>query len=72
MIFCVATYGEGDPTDNAQDLYEWLKERTESLKGLRYAVSHTGNGLISAGVKYILYLCISLCNDCAVRNVFNG
>lgn len=38
-IFCMATYGEGDPTDNAQDLYEWLKERTESLEGLQYAVS---------------------------------
>ena len=38
-IFCMATYGEGDPTDNAQDLHEWLKERSDSLEGLNYAVS---------------------------------
>ena len=37
-IFCMATYGEGDPTDNAQELYDWLKETSESLDGLRYAV----------------------------------
>ena len=23
-IFCMATYGEGDPTDNAHDLKVWL------------------------------------------------
>ena len=38
-IFCMATYGEGDPTDNAQELYDWLQEGTEELPGLKYAVS---------------------------------
>ena len=42
VIFCMATYGEGDPTDNAQDLHEWLKERSERLQGLNYAVSCHG------------------------------
>ncbi len=34
----MATYGEGDPTDNAQEFYDWLKETSESLNGLRYTV----------------------------------
>ena len=34
-IFCVATYGEGDPTDNAQDLHNWLKESEADLSELK-------------------------------------
>lgn len=35
----MATYGEGDPTDNAQDFYDWLQEADTDLSGLRFAVS---------------------------------
>lgn len=35
----MATYGEGDPTDNAQEFIDWLKEGNADLTGLRYAVS---------------------------------
>ncbi|CAG9585427.1 unnamed protein product [Danaus chrysippus] len=38
-VFCLATYGEGDPTDNAMDFYEWLKSGDPDLTGLNYAVS---------------------------------
>lgn len=38
-IFCMATYGEGDPTDNAMDFYEWLQNGDADLEGLNYAVS---------------------------------
>ena len=37
----MATYGEGDPTDNAQEFYDWLKDGGTQLAGLRYAVSFT-------------------------------
>lgn len=42
----MATYGEGDPTDNAQELYEWLQNDRDDLDCLNYAVSKNG--------KYIL------------------
>lgn len=39
VVFCMATYGEGDPTDNAQDFYDWLQEADLDLSGVKYAVS---------------------------------
>lgn len=41
-VFCLATYGEGDPTDNAMDFVEWLKNEPD-LVGLNYAVFGLGN-----------------------------
>jgi sulfite reductase alpha subunit-like flavoprotein len=41
-IFIVATYGEGDPTDNAQELYGHLQNGQVDLTGLKYAVSALG------------------------------
>lgn len=37
----MATYGEGDPTDNAQDFYDWLQETDVDLTGVKFAVSVT-------------------------------
>lgn len=42
-VFCLATYGEGDPTDNARELYDWLKRGESDLNGLNYAVFGLGN-----------------------------
>ena len=42
-IFCLATYGEGDPTDNATELYTWLKEGKVKLDSLRYTMFGLGN-----------------------------
>lgn len=43
LIICVATYGEGDPTDNAQNLFEFLTNNDSDLTGLQYAVFGLGN-----------------------------
>ncbi|XP_061073335.1 NADPH--cytochrome P450 reductase-like isoform X1 [Conger conger] len=42
-IFCMATYGEGDPTDNAQDFHEWLQEGDADLEGVNFTVFALGN-----------------------------
>ncbi|VDN18417.1 unnamed protein product [Gongylonema pulchrum] len=39
VILCMATYGEGDPTDNAQDFYQHISESDMDLKGIQFAVS---------------------------------
>ncbi|ERE75946.1 NADPH--cytochrome P450 reductase [Cricetulus griseus] len=43
VVFCMATYGEGDPTDNAQDFYDWLQETDVDLTGVKFAVFGLGN-----------------------------
>jgi len=49
VVFCVATYGEGEPTDNAVSLVEFLKEDSPEftnggdLSSLRYVVFSLGN-----------------------------
>jgi len=42
-IFCMATYGEGEPTDNSQAFNDWLKESNADLKGMNYVVFGLGN-----------------------------
>lgn len=38
-VFCLATYGEGDPTDNAMEFYEWIQNGDVDMTGLNYSVS---------------------------------
>lgn len=42
-IFCLATHGEGDPTDNAKKFASWLANPQSSLKGFRFVVFGLGN-----------------------------
>uniref|UniRef100_A0A6U2DI80 NADPH--hemoprotein reductase n=1 Tax=Hemiselmis andersenii TaxID=464988 RepID=A0A6U2DI80_HEMAN len=44
-IFLVATYGEGDPTDNAKASYEWMKSEAKqgALEDMSFAVFGLGN-----------------------------
>ena len=47
VIFLVATYGEGEPTDNAQEFYNWLSAESEragdECANLQFAVFGLGN-----------------------------
>ncbi|XP_055525974.1 NADPH--cytochrome P450 reductase isoform X1 [Wyeomyia smithii] len=42
-VFCMATYGEGDPTDNCMEFYEWIQNNDVDMAGLNYAVFGLGN-----------------------------
>ncbi|KAF7639539.1 NADPH--cytochrome P450 reductase [Meloidogyne graminicola] len=43
LLLFVATYGEGDPTDNAQALHEYFTNNEPDLTKLKYAVFGLGN-----------------------------
>ena len=38
-VFLMATYGEGEPTDNAIQFHELITNDETELEGLNYAVS---------------------------------
>lgn len=43
-VFIVSTYGEGEPSDNTMELWNWLESHsTTSLQRLRYAALGLGN-----------------------------
>lgn len=42
-VFCLATYGEGDPTDNCMEFYDWIQNNDVDFSGLSYAVFGLGN-----------------------------
>ena len=45
-VFLIATHGEGDPTDNSKEFYEWLLVNDETknvLKNLKFTVFGLGN-----------------------------
>ena len=43
----MATYGEGDPTDNAQEFHEWLQSDRDDLEGLNFSVSKIKLSILS-------------------------
>lgn len=43
VFFLVSTYGEGEPTDDAVEFFEWLDNEADTLSNLRYGVFGLGN-----------------------------
>lgn len=43
FFFLLATYGEGEPTDNAVEFVEWLLNDADTLSNLKYSVFGLGN-----------------------------
>lgn len=45
VLFCVATYGEGEPTDNARAFHEWMNQdhSSDEMNGVKFAVFGLGN-----------------------------
>merc|ERR1719387_3249674 len=46
VLLLVATYGEGDPTDNAVEFYKWVQDQdlpSSTLEGMKFAVMGLGN-----------------------------
>ena len=46
-VFLMATYGEGEPTDNAVQFHEFIKNEETELHGLNYAVSSSYSPSVS-------------------------
>ncbi|XP_067639108.1 NADPH--cytochrome P450 reductase isoform X1 [Eurosta solidaginis] len=55
-VFCLATYGEGDPTDNAMEFFEWLSNGDADLNGLNYSVFGLGNKTYEHYNKMAIYV----------------
>ncbi|CAO1395159.1 unnamed protein product [Diamesa serratosioi] len=55
-VFCLATYGEGDPTDNAMEFYEWIQNGDVDMTGLNYAVFGLGNKTYEHYNKVAIYV----------------
>nr|ACO15661.1 NADPH--cytochrome P450 reductase [Caligus clemensi] len=51
-VFCLATYGEGDPTDNAQEFFEWLQGGNVDLNTMTFAVSSRPSPETPPGKRY--------------------
>lgn len=73
-IFCVATYGKGEPTDNAKAFHDWLKcahdSKAVSLQGLNYTVSVLDASAALSILSYCIVLwCVTVAWDTALSVV---
>lgn len=43
LFFMIATYGEGEPTDNAVEFFNWLDNDADQMASIKYTVFGLGN-----------------------------
>jgi len=43
LFFMIATYGEGEPTDNAVEFFNWLENEADQMANMKYTVFGLGN-----------------------------
>ena len=49
-MFVLATYGEGDPTDNAVTFDQFIRNEETDLSGLNFSVSRAANSLFKTTI----------------------
>ena len=49
-MFVLATYGEGDPTDNAVTFDQFIRNEDTDLSGLNFSVSRAANSLFKTTI----------------------
>lgn len=53
VVFVLATYGEGEPTDNARDFHEWLMS-DDRLADISEAETHPETGRPLSALRYVM------------------